>query len=186
MEAKFNSAKIRLIIGLGNPDKEYENTYHNAGFLFADYLKKQKPAMSVSKSDASMNLSGAFVRKVLQKRGVKPEEFILVHDDSDLALGKYKIGFGRGSAGHKGVESVIKALRTKNFWRVRIGIRDAKPREILRETTRKKADLPRRPLRPRSEARVKAGDFVLNKISATNKKTLEAAFEEISRRLASI
>ncbi len=139
--------KPRLIIGLGNPGKKYEKTYHNVGFLAIDCLDKCHASSTECrslKSDIYMNQSGLFVAKVLKKSNAKPKEILIVHDDSDIELGKYKLSFGRSSAGHKGVESVIQSLGTKNFWRLRIGIR---------KTTRKKA-----------------GEFVLKKI---NKKDLE-------------
>lgn len=69
-----------------------------------------------------MNQSGNFVKAALKKYKIKPEEILIAHDDSDIELGKYKISFGRGSAGHNGVQSIIDALKTKNFWRLRIGI----------------------------------------------------------------
>ena len=164
--------KPSLIIGLGNPGKQYEKTYHNAGFLFIQYLMDKKPANSefriqnseLLKSDVYMNESGKFVAKILKKHGVKPKEILIVHDDSDIELGKYKISFGRGSAGHRGVESIIKLLGTKNFWRLRIGIR---------KTSRKKAGLP-------AEAyRVKAGELVLKKISKKDWEILEKVFQTI-------
>ena len=163
---------IKLIIGLGNPGKEYEKTYHSAGFLFVDYLIKN-PSISnfhppasggglISKplkSDVYMNESGKFVKKALQKYQIKPEEILITHDDSDIEIGKYKISFGRGSAGHNGVESIIKALKTKNFWRLRVGIR-------------KKTGLP-------AEARqVKAGEMVLKKISKKDLEILEDVFKK--------
>ena len=122
---EFNSRKIKLVIGLGNPDSRYENTYHNVGFLFVDGLRKSNelPKSQILKSDAYMNLSGSFVARELKKRGLKPDELLVVHDDSDINLDKYKFSFGRGAAGHHGIESVIKALGTKNFWRLRLGIR---------------------------------------------------------------
>jgi PTH1 family peptidyl-tRNA hydrolase len=165
MQLNFNPAKIKLIIGLGNPDKHYEDTYHNAGFLFIDYLKTHNLQPKL-KTNCYMNESGGFVKKALQKQGIKPEELFLIHDDSDLNLGKYKIAFGRGAAGHKGVESVIKALKTKDFWRLRIGIRPIGPTGpigLIRRIGRRK----------------KAGDFVLKKISPRNRETLEKLFEEI-------
>ena len=164
--------KPQLIIGLGNPGKQYEKTYHNAGFLFIQYLMDKKPANSefriqnseLLKSDVYMNESGKFVAKILKKHGVKPKEILIVHDDSDIELGKYKISFGRGSAGHRGVESIIKLLGTKNFWRLRIGIR---------KTSRKKAGLP-------AEAyRAKAGELVLKKISKKDWEILEKVFQTI-------
>jgi len=178
MGTDFNPAKIKLVIGLGNPDKSYENTYHNAGFLFIEYLKEKKPAISnfqflISKSNAFMNASGGFVKKALKKNGLKPEALLLAHDDSDLNLGNFKFSFGRGSAGHKGVESVVKAIGSKNFWRLRIGIRPISPIGPIKRT---KADLP-------AEARrAKAGAFVLKRISAKDKGVLEKVFETISAR----
>jgi len=90
-----------------------------------------------------MNQSGRFVKNTLKALKYKPEELLIVHDDSDIELGKYKISFGRGAAGHKGVQSIIDELKAfakggsppkadaplehatggKNFWRIRIGIR---------------------------------------------------------------
>ena len=178
--------KPRLIIGLGNPGKEYKKTYHNAGFLFIDYLVAMslrgvkrgsnpinKKIASVAfgdlamtpllKSDVYMNQSGNFVKAALKKYSakggsasggkIKPEEILIVHDDSDIELGKYKISFGRGSAGHRGVESIIKLLGTKNFWRLRIGIRKT--------------------------AKEKAGELVLKKISKKDWEILEKVFQTI-------
>ena len=145
--------RIKLIVGLGNPDREYENTYHNIGFLAIDFLAKNPLAVKLLKSDSYMNQSGLFVRKALKKYNTKPEETLIVHDDSDIELGKYKISFGRGSAGHRGIDSIIKSLKTKKFWRLRIGIRKSQ----------------------KSKVRAKAGDLVLKKI---NRKDLEI-FEKI-------
>ena len=162
MQPNFNPAEIKLIIGLGNPGKEYENTYHNVGFLFVDYITENLPISKPLKSNMYMNESGSFVKGMLKKKGVKAEELFLIHDDSDLDLGKYKIDFDRGSAGHKGVESVMKTLDGKNFWRLRIGIR-------------RKTGLFRR----------KAGNFVLKKISRKNRAILKETFAEITPLLLS-
>ena len=154
--------KPRLIIGLGNPGKEYEKTYHNAGFLFVDYLiNSQLPITNYKllKTDVYMNQSGNFVKKTLKKYKIKPEEILIVHDDSDIELGKYKISFGRGSAGHNGVQSIIDALKTKNFWRLRIGIR--KVSSIKYQVSRKKAS-----------------ELVLKKISEKDLKILSQEFKK--------
>lgn len=157
MQPVFNIEKIKLIVGLGNPGKVYENTYHNVGHLFIDYLSRLSAIRcEMLKTDVFMNQSGGFVKKVLKKHNAKPAELLIVHDDSDLLLGKYKLAFGRGAAGHKGVESVIKALDTKNFWRLRIGIR-----------------------KRNEEYHFPAGAFVLKKISSDDKKLLEEAFTNI-------
>ena len=160
MQLNFNPAKIRLVIGIGNPDKEYNNTYHNAGRLFVDFLEEKLPdnKYQALNTNCFMNESGGFVKKTLRKKGVKPEALLVIHDDSDLNLGSFKFSFGRGSAGHKGAESVIRTLGTKDFWRLRIGIR---------------------PVGPIGLRRKKAEEFVLRKISAKDKKTLESVFAEI-------
>ena len=69
-----------------------------------------------------MNRSGEAVKKASQFYKTKPEHIFVLHDDSDIILGQTKMSFGRSSAGHKGVDSIIKHLKTKNFWRFRIGI----------------------------------------------------------------
>ncbi|MBI4034061.1 MAG: peptidyl-tRNA hydrolase [Candidatus Brennerbacteria bacterium] len=157
MEINFNPARIKLIVGLGNPGKEYENTYHNVGKLAVQSFKELLDSRFYTlDSEVYMNESGSFVKKMLEKHKAKSDELLVVHDDSDIALEDYKISFGRGAAGHKGVESVIKALKTKNFWRLRVGIRNKE-----------------------SRIRQKAEKLVLKKISGRDKKTLEETFERI-------
>ena len=153
--------KIKLIIGLGNPDPKYANTYHNVGHLFIDYLLKiENLKFKIIKSGVYMNESGRFVAKMLKKYNVEIEELLIVHDDSDLQLGAYKLQSSHGAAGHHGIESIQAALKTNTFWRLRIGIR------------------------PSNEAvRQKAEEFVLKKISDENKKILETVFEEIIKKL---
>ena len=138
--------KIKLIIGLGNPGPEHYNTRHNTGFLFVDalaeklnasefvYDKKLKAEISSSKLQVPsskvilakpqtfMNKSGEAVSTLSKFYKIKPENILVVHDDIDILWSNFKFSFGRSSAGHKGVESIIKALKTKNFWRLRIGI----------------------------------------------------------------
>lgn len=166
--------RIKVIIGLGNPDKKYENTYHNIGFLFIDYLNRDPklrihPNLQIFKSENYMNESGIFVTKIIKKFGVKPRELLIVHDDSDIELGKYKLSFGRGSAGHKGIESIINSLGTKNFWRLRIGIRSFGKISVNQRTDQRKSVISRR----------KASEIVLKKISEADQKTLEKVFEEV-------
>ncbi|MEK7087552.1 MAG: aminoacyl-tRNA hydrolase, partial [Patescibacteria group bacterium] len=116
--------KIKLIIGLGNPGKEYENTRHNMGFLFIDILENNfiNKKIILAKTQAFMNKSGASVLSLMKSNKIKPENLLIVHDDIDILWCNFKFSFGRSSAGHKGVESIIKSLKTKNFWRLRIGI----------------------------------------------------------------
>ena len=157
--------RLRLIIGLGNSGVEYTHTYHNVGFLAVHYFRGLARAHTFSLpedrlllTDGSMNTSGAFVRTALARFKVPPAELLLVHDDSDIALGHYKFSFSRGSAGHKGVEDVVRALGTNVFWRLRIGIR-------------KEGD------------HTKALDLVLQPIPEDAKKILTGVFEEAAIRL---
>lgn len=129
-----------VIVGLGNPGKEYEKTRHNIGFLVVDALaedpwemKKDDQALEnrvtmhdkiifLMKPQAFMNESGMTVASFLQYYKCSPSQLMVVHDDVDLPLGTIRLQKGRGSAGHKGVESVIEAVGTKEFLRLRCGI----------------------------------------------------------------
>ena len=158
-----------LVVGLGNPGKEYETTYHNVGVLALESLapekfKKYKDLFEYAETDATvfvrpltyMNESGTAVRAALKNFKAKPASLVLIHDDSDIIVGEYKISFDRNSAGHKGVQSVIDALGTKEFSRIRIGIRPARERQ-----------------------RQKVGEFALKKIATKDMVVLKKVFEEI-------
>lgn len=112
-----------LIIGLGNPGKKYQNTRHNVGHIIIDELGKQiSDGFILAKTDAFMNESGKAVEKLIADCRLQIADLIVVHDDIDIPVGEFKIQKGRGAAGHKGAQSVIDVLRTKDFWRLRIGI----------------------------------------------------------------
>jgi len=158
-----------LIIGLGNPGKKYLATRHNIGFLVVDkfsrgnnfpdwkesknnnclYTKKEITGKEIEliKPLVFMNNSGQVVKSVFRKHNLKPENIFVVHDDIDLPLGKIKIVKNRGGAGHKGVESIIRELKTKNFVRFRIGIqpREGKPKNVdkfvLQQFTKKEGEI---------------------------------------------
>ena len=146
--------EIKLVIGLGNPDKKYDQTYHNVGHMMIDELGKG------IKSDVFMNQSGRFTKEAMKKKNFKPENLLVIHDDSDIYLGKYKLSFGRNAAGHKGVQDIINQLKTKDFWRLRIGIRN-----------------------PKEKIRLKAEALVLKKISASHKKILKEVFTQAAQEL---
>ena len=120
-----------LIVGLGNPGKKYQGTRHNIGHMFIDAFP-QENGFIVKKTDAFMNGSGKAVKGLIQKSKVKNQNLIVAHDDIDIPIGEFKIQRGRGAAGHKGVQSVIDSLGTKDFWRVRIGIcpKEGKPKNV--------------------------------------------------------
>ncbi len=129
-----------LLVGLGNPGPEYARTRHNLGFLVLDELarraglararrKRRYSGRILQAGDrlllwpqTYMNLSGRSVGPALHALGLGPERLVVVHDDLDLSLGKIKVKRGGGSAGHKGVASVIEALGTGDFCRIRCGI----------------------------------------------------------------
>ncbi len=134
-----------MIVGLGNPGYEYEGTRHNVGRalveLFAETygfpewkLDKKRNALIAKETiektkvelvlpETFMNKSGKSVAHIAGKKNTKKiEQMIVVHDDLDLPIGTFKISFGRGTGGHNGVLSVQKAVKSKAFVRVRIGI----------------------------------------------------------------
>ena len=146
---------MKLVVGLGNPGKKFQRTRHNAGHFFVDYAVRQKgvkssPAKFV-KTAIFMNDSGEEVKKLLTIYHLPFTSLLVAHDDMDLPLGEWKLQFGRSAAGHKGVQSVLDALGTQDFWRLRIGI--GNPRSgvsgegfVLEEFSRKEFGLLRKAL----------------------------------------
>jgi len=134
---------VKLIVGLGNPGDEYELTPHNVGFLVADRIagergveirNRQCRALTariqvgdepvlLAKPETYMNLSGLSVRELVAEYEVKPEtDLIVIQDELDFPLGTLRIHARRSSAGHNGIESIIDALGTQDFLRIRIGV----------------------------------------------------------------
>ena len=135
---------------MGNPGEQYKNTRHNVGFMaldkfaeensFPEFSLQKKSEALVSEKDnillakpqTFMNESGKAAAKLV--KNVSLENLVVIHDDIDLPVGKMKIVKERGSAGHKGVESIIKAIGNDNLIRIRIGIapqNDVKAKEIV-------------------------------------------------------
>ncbi len=112
-----------LIVGLGNPGEKYTKTRHNIGFRVIDQLQSLNlKKVILAKPKTFMNLSGKAVKSLITKYKMPTTNLWVIHDDIDLPLGKIRIVKNRGSAGHKGVESIIRELKTKEFIRFRIGI----------------------------------------------------------------
>lgn len=131
-----------LVVGLGNPGREYERSRHNLGFLVLDELARRhggrvgdRAAKSLvakirlgdrelilAKPQTMMNLSGLAVKALRAKYGVPLERTVILHDELDLPFGRLRIRKGGSSAGNHGLDSVIASLGTKDFVRVRIGI----------------------------------------------------------------
>ena len=117
---------MKLIVGLGNPGKKYNKTRHNVGFRVIDEIKKSlknRDDIVLSKPDTFMNNSGIAVKKILKYSKINTRDLIVVHDDIDLPFGTIRTSKDSSSAGHKGVQSIIDELKSKDFTRVRIGIR---------------------------------------------------------------
>ena len=173
---------MKILVGLGNPGKEYKNTRHNAGWLVVDKiaeqwgldwrldkklatLKAQKSAENTEillvKPQTFMNKSGIAVRKLIQWSNETIEQLsnslFIIHDDLDLKLGEIKIVKDRGPAGHKGVQSVIDHLKTQDFVRFRVGINKIKSEKLKVKSCE---------------------DYVLGKFKGEEKKKFEKVIEK--------
>jgi len=134
---------VKLIVGLGNPGIEYQFTPHNLGFLVVDRIASERGVevrnrqcraltgriqvgdepVLLAKPETYMNLSGLSVRELVAEYEVRPEaDLIVVQDELDFLLGTLRIHTRRSSAGHNGIESIIGALGTQDFLRIRIGV----------------------------------------------------------------
>ena len=136
-------SEIKLIVGLGNPGREYEGTRHNAGFWWVDAFAQAnqlgfKPEskfygllargqvhgrdLYLLKPQTFMNVSGRAVGALAQFYRIAPENMLVVHDELDLPPGSAKLKLGGGHGGHNGLKDIIAHLGTKEFWRLRVGI----------------------------------------------------------------
>ena len=132
---------MKLVVGLGNPTKEYENTRHNIGFMFLDYLfdnnsfkiNKKFNALEFEKIIngeriifikplSYMNLSGEVVIKYINYYKIAVNDVLIIQDDLDMSVGKYKLLFNHGDGGHNGIKNIILNLNSKEFLRLKIGI----------------------------------------------------------------
>lgn len=137
---------MKLIVGLGNPWKQYEKTRHNIGFVVLDnFLKNLNLEFSIKnleskfrgllleckidnektlfcKPQTFMNLSGESIWAIAHFYKIKSEHILVIHDEIDLPTGKIQLKLGGSSAGHNGLKSTIEKLWTKDFWRLRIGV----------------------------------------------------------------
>ncbi len=135
---------MKLIIGLGNPDKKYQNTRHNLGQkIIKEYVETLHATSLTIKPNLSsqiyetgqgsdktifaipteyMNNSGLSVQKISNFYKISPSDIYVIHDDLDLSVGEYRLQFDRGPAGHNGIKSIIENINTQQFNRLRIGI----------------------------------------------------------------
>lgn len=140
----MQSSLPRLIVGLGNPGPEYEETRHNIGFTVVDSIRARLPGKGSESTHTAnsliwavrfagrllwlqkpltyMNLSGAAVAKMARAEDILPEEVLVIYDDLDLPLGRLRMREQGSSGGHHGVESLIESLESSTFARLRLGI----------------------------------------------------------------
>ncbi|MFH2133748.1 MAG: aminoacyl-tRNA hydrolase [Pseudomonadota bacterium] len=137
------SEQIKLIVGLGNPGKEYEATRHNAGFWWVDELARMQHAnfkadskfhglvakanlhgheVHLLKPQTFMNVSGRAVGALAKFFKIEAAQILVVHDELDLPPGSAKLKLGGGHGGHNGLKDIIAHLGSKDFWRLRIGV----------------------------------------------------------------
>jgi len=120
---------MKLIIGLGNPEAKYFKNRHNVGYIFIDeLLKNKKPGIVAKKTNVFMNESGSAVKNFVDKYKVSFNDLYIVHDDLDMPLGQFKIQKGVGPKLHYGIASINERLRSKDYWRIRIGV-DSRDKE---------------------------------------------------------
>ncbi len=143
---------IKLIVGLGNPGPDYEETRHNAGFWFVDRLAQQRhqsfrsesrhlglvcklviggTELRLLKPKTFMNRSGQAVSSLANYFRIPPEEILVVHDELDLEPGQVRLKRGGGHAGHNGLRDIMSALGSREFHRLRIGIDHPNDRDAV-------------------------------------------------------
>jgi PTH1 family peptidyl-tRNA hydrolase len=157
------------VVGLGNPDSEYQGTRHNVGKDFVEALAAKLPkGAKVAELNVYMNNSGGPIKKLISSKKAA-ERLVVVHDELDLPLGRVKISFGSSAGGHNGVKSIEKALKTRDYVRVRVGISPSTASGKLR--------------RPDAE---KITDFVLGKFKTGEQEKLKKARKIVGEALETI
>ena len=186
--------KAKMIVGLGNPDAEYQNTRHNVGFVFLDYLAKklgandfelekklnslvsktkiEKIPVILAKPQTYVNKSGEAVKKLIENCKLKIENLVVVHDDLDIPFGNTKISFDKNSGGHKGIESIMRALKTKKFYRLRIGLAKPALTKARQQSDKKRDEL--------------VVSYVLSKFSKSESEKLKETFKDAYEKLLAV
>jgi PTH1 family peptidyl-tRNA hydrolase len=172
------SAPIKLVVGLGNPGREYEQTRHNAGFWWLDALARQAGAgfgkegkfhgevakagnVWLLKPLTFMNRSGQAVGALAKFYQIAPEEILVAHDEMDLPPGGVKMKTG-GAAGSNGIKDIVNHLGTRDFWRLRLGI--GHPRELAGKLGG-------------SMERPEVVDYVLHRPDSADQRAIEEAIQ---------
>ncbi len=184
----------KLLIGIGNPDEQYQNTRHNVGFMMLDYIAKKndfddfeinkklnalvvkgkidKMTVIMAKPLSYVNKTGDVAIKLKNFYKVKPVDIIILQDDLDIEFGNTKLSFDKNSGGHKGIESIMRSLKTKEFYRLRIGTAK-RALDKAREQSDKKRD----------EFVMK---FVLSKFTPSEQDEIKKIFKEGYEKLLQI
>jgi PTH1 family peptidyl-tRNA hydrolase len=145
---------IKLVVGLGNPGRSYASTRHNIGRRVVERLEKKKPdGIQTYFPDVFMNTSGGPVARIVRKKGLFPENILVILDDFELPLGRLRIRLKGSSGGHNGLKSVLENLGTQDVPRLRVGIGPVPTEED-------------------------PADFVLKPFTSGEKKEVEKAIEE--------
>ena len=174
MNTIMGSDSMKLIVGLGNPGKDYTNTRHNVGFNFVDYYLNYKNITDTwskkfdglyiqtnlngkkvifLKPQTFMNLSGNSVRKVVDYFNIELDDILIISDDLDLSIGNFKLRPSGSSGGHNGLKSIESSLGTNSYKRLKIGISNDKG--------------------------IDTKDYVLGNLSKEDKNTLDNLYKEL-------
>jgi peptidyl-tRNA hydrolase, PTH1 family len=168
------------IIGLGNPGEEYEGTRHNTGREAVDYFENKNKLgvkkFSIIHSNEFMNNSGKAVAKIIKSKKAA-QNLIVVHDDIDLPIGTMKISYNKGVGGHRGLDSVAKAVKSLEFVRVRIGVSPSNAKGVVKK--------------PNQNLSSKAGekaviDFILGKFKPAEQEIMKKSFKRVSEAIQTL
>lgn len=188
---------MKILVGLGNPEKKYESTRHNLGKLiienfqkeikFPDFKLKKKFQALISEGKISkdkiilalpetfMNSSGRAVKSLISNYKMPIKNIWIIHDDFDIELGKLRISKNKSSGGHKGIQSIINELKTKDFVRFRIGIKPKRrPKNLDKFVLKKFTKQEKEVIKKAIKECVKALEFALE-------QGLEKAMNEYNR-----
>ena len=178
------------IVGLGNPGEEYKLSRHNTGRIIVEDFRKsedlddfeidkkinalasegkiKKEKAILIMPETFMNKSGLSLKNLITSKK-KAENLVVIHYDVDLPLGRAKISFGSGSGGHKGVEAIMRAIKTKDFVRVRVGISPTTPSGKIKKPESKKM-----------------GDFILGNFTPKEQTIIKKESKKITSAIEAI
>lgn len=182
---------MHFIVGLGNPGEEYAETRHNSGRMALQYIRKKfdlpdweenkrlkalvsegkigKEKITLVEPETFMNKSGLSVAALVKSKKAA-ERLVVIYDDLDLPVGKMKISWNRSSGGHRGLESIIRALKTEAFVRIRIGISPIAASGKMKKPIGEKV----------------VGDFILEKFKPAELEAIKKVFKKMPEALQTL